>query len=165
VTDAPQQSGESDSHLKSPEVERAAPVLEYGTNKQPTGKSLRLPAVLTLVTLLTTTLQIWFNYADVLLLPAYIGSIMMVIGVVPLWKERQGAARFVFVGAGLLLIDLACIVVMLTSYLWRNPYQIVKMDPTEWGLLLGFVADIAVVILLARQLKQGRPIRQSDMVD
>lgn len=116
------------------------------------------------LTLAAAFLPIWFNFADVGLVPAYLGYAMMVTGLRPLWRLKRWGIFCVFLGSVLLFADLAYYVARLAYVMWQHPNQIHWLDVYDVLILLAFVCDLCTMTLLARRLRPHRDTAGFDVI-
>src|SRR5271170_1940791 len=97
-------------------------ILDYNSRNEPrvTAKA-NLATICATLTVATCFGPIWLNFADVRLMPAYFGSVLMVIGLRPLWRLRGWGIVCVMVGSVLLATDLIVYDARLAFVVWEHP--------------------------------------------
>jgi hypothetical protein len=105
-------------------------------------------------TLIASLVPVWFNYADVRVIPAYIGWWMLLLGIYPLWKARPWGSLCALLGLLLLLADLVLINALVALVIWHHVGAVSRLDIWDISCFVAALLDISTIVLLARRMRR-----------
>ena len=128
-------------------------ICDYGTHGRAKGRlSLIAGGMFVSATIISSFGPIWMNFASVLLLPAYVGTVLMTIGVLSLIKSRGTKTLLALIGSVLLFLDLAIFDGSLAWVLLNHPREMKHLEFNDFMMLASLVFCTGAIACLGWNL-------------
>jgi hypothetical protein len=132
-------------------------ILDYKSAKVLSGSvGPVLATICAIVTLVTSFAPIWLDFAHIWMVPSYIGWLMMLMGIRPLWKLRRWGILCVLVGSIFTLIGLVFRLAMIASLVSSFGWFAVRAEAlADTIVFLAASSNVSTIVLLILKLKSG----------